>query len=86
MSERRVSVPLPSGGQGQGVEVPVDESNERWSEFTLRDGTTIRAKMTVISAVRIDGQYDPMGNPTYNVNFTPVFAVNSPDELRKKVQ
>jgi hypothetical protein len=84
---RRVTVPLPSGGTGEGTEVQVDESSERWSELTLQDGTVIRAKATITSAVRIDGQYDPLGNPMYLTNLAPILSIVSvPENLRKKVQ
>jgi hypothetical protein len=84
MSERKITVSLPSGG---AVEVQVEESTERWSEFQLQDGTVIRVKATVLSAARMDGQYDQLGNPMYQVNVAPVITILSvPDRLRKKVQ
>jgi hypothetical protein len=39
-----------------------------------------------MSAVRVDGQYDAMGNPLYMTNLTPVISVVSAEHLRKKVQ
>jgi hypothetical protein len=78
---------LPTGGIGEGVEVPVEESIERWSEIKLEDGTIIRLKVTMISAVRIPGQYDQVGNPMYVMNMAPTIAIVSvPENLRKKVQ
>ena len=86
MSERKITVPLPSGNV-EASEVQVEESTERWSEFQLQDGTVIRAKATVLSAARIDGQYDPLGNPMYHVNVAPIITlVSAPERLRKKVQ
>src|SRR5262249_4313619 len=83
----KVTVPLPTGGTGEGIQVQVEESTERWSEFTLTDGTVVRAKLTIISAVRVDGQFDQEGNPLYMTNATPVFSmVSVPAKLRKKVQ
>ncbi|MGC2412752.1 MAG: hypothetical protein WA459_08660 [Stellaceae bacterium] len=87
MPERKVEVTLPTGEKGQGTEVQVEESSERWSEFTMADGTVIRAKVTLLSAVRVDGQYDPAGNPLYLSNVQPVITISSvPQELKKKVQ
>jgi hypothetical protein len=87
MSERKITVSLPSGGNVEAVEVQVEESTERWSEFQLQDGTVIRVKATVLSAARMDGQYDQLGNPMYQVNVAPVITILSvPDRLRKKVQ
>ena len=88
MAERKTKVPLQGTNQMvEGVEVPVDELNEKWSEFKLEDGTTFKIKMTVVSAVRVDGQFDALGNPMYVMNMTPVMAlVDVPDRLRRKVQ
>jgi hypothetical protein len=87
MAERKIPVTLPSGEKTEGVEVQVEESNEKWSEFTLQDGTVIRAKAAVTSAVRVNGQFDPLGNPLYLTNLTPVLTIVSvPEQLRKKVQ
>jgi hypothetical protein len=67
--------------------VQVDESTERWSEFTLEDGTVVRAKLAVTSAVRVEGEYDAMGNPMYMMNLTPLVTIaSSPDRLRKRTQ
>jgi hypothetical protein len=82
----KVKVNLPSGGTGEGTTVQVDESTERWSEFKFADGTIIKAKVTVVSAVRVEGEYDPLGNPMYMTNLAPVMTIVSvPDDLKKKV-
>jgi hypothetical protein len=88
MSERRTTVTLlPSGEKAEAVEVQVEESTERWSDFQLQDGTMLRAKATILSAARVEGQYDQLGNPMYQINIAPVITiVNVPDRLRKKVQ
>ena len=87
MVERKISLTLPSGESGTGIEVQVRESNERWSEVTLEDGTVMRIKLSVVSAVRVDGQYDHQGNPMYTINMVPTMAiVTVPDGLRKKIQ
>jgi hypothetical protein len=87
MQGRKVSVILPTGEQGEGTEVEVDHSSERWSEFTLSDGTILRAKMTLLTSVRVDGHFDPLGNPFYSTSFAPVMTIVSvPEQLRKKAQ
>jgi hypothetical protein len=85
MAERKVRVPYGEPGQmADGVEVNVDESTEKWSEYKLSDGTLLKGKMTVISAVRIEGQFDPQGNPMYAINMTPAMViVEAPAHLRK---
>lgn len=70
-----------------GVEVSVDESSERFSEAKLSDGTKVRVKLSVISAYRIDGEYDKDGNPMYSFNMAPIISiVDCPPHLKKKVQ
>ncbi len=66
------------------MEVPVKESTERWTEIELEDGSIIRLKTTVLSAIRIDGEWDPEGNPMYVLKAGQVMVVAStPDGLRK---
>ena len=87
MVERKTKVMLPTGQMGDGVEVPVEESTERWSDIKFEDGTLMRVKLSVVSAVRVPGQYDAQGNPMYVLQMTPTMAiVESPEHLRKKVQ
>jgi hypothetical protein len=87
MSERKVPVTLPSGEKAEGVEVQVDESTERWSEFKLEDGAVLRVKATILSAARVDGQYDPAGNPIYVTNISPVITiVRVPEKFRRQAQ
>jgi hypothetical protein len=75
---------LPDGKVVDGVEVAVEESTERWSEIKLDDGTIARVKMTVISAVRAENQFDPMGFPIYSLNMAPTIAIVSvPENLKK---
>ena len=64
--ERRVKIPMPPDGRVvDGFEVPVLESTERWTEVKLEDGSVLRVKPSVISAIRIPGQFDNDGNPMY---------------------
>jgi hypothetical protein len=75
-----------NGKMVDGMEVPIEESNEKWSEFKFEDGTIIRAKISLLQAVRVDGEYDPAGNPTYAINMAPTIAIiEVPEKLRKKV-
>ncbi len=86
MPEKRIKVPFPTP-QSQpidGHEVPIVQSTERWSEVTLEDGSVLRVKPNVISAVRIDNQYDQDGNPAYLIRTSQTMAVASaPPNLRK---
>jgi len=88
MPERRVRIPfpMPNSPVRDGSEVGVRESTERWSEVTLEDGTILRVKVTVVSAVRIDGEYDPEGNPAYAIRMNPVVATASAPQNLKRPQ
>jgi hypothetical protein len=87
MAGRKMSMTLPTGKTVSGTEVAVDESIEKWSEIKFDDGTRIKVKMTVISALRADDEYDQEGNPMYSLNMAPVIAViEVPPTLKKKVQ
>ena len=85
MSDSKIEVTLPDGSKGKGVEVQVQESTERWSEFTLEDGAIIRLKAGIVSAIRSEDQYDAKGNPTYILNMAPsITVVSAPDQYKKK--
>ena len=86
MPEKRTKIPFPTPQSplADGHEVPIVQSTERWSEVTLEDGTVLRVKPNVISAVRIDNQYDQDGNPAYLIRASQVMAVASaPASLRR---
>ncbi|MGB8412312.1 MAG: hypothetical protein WCE23_05750 [Candidatus Binatus sp.] len=86
MAERKVQVPY-MGKMVDGMDVPITESNERWSEITLEDGTMLRVKQSVAAVVRLDGQYDLEGNPMYFVKSAPSVAiVQVSPKLRRVVQ
>jgi len=86
MPERRIKIPypFPNSPPRDGWEVQVRESTEKWSEVTLEDGTVLRLKMTVLGAVRIEGEFDPDGNPAYSLKMNPIVTtVNSDPRLRR---
>ena len=67
------------------VDVPVKESTERWTEVQLEDGSVLRLKPSVLAAIRVDGQYDPEGNPAYSVKTQlQMIVISAPETLRKK--
>lgn len=89
MAEKRVKIPFPSplSPPVDGSEVMASESTDRWSEVTMEDGTVMRIKPNVLSAVRIDGQYDQDGNPIYAVKAAHVISIISvPPHLKKGYQ
>ena len=84
-TKRKVLLPPPMG-LTEGVDVPVKEATERWSEITLTDGTVLRVKPNVMHVTRIDGQYDAEGNPMYALFSNQVMTIsNVPAHLRKPV-
>lgn len=80
---RRVQVPF-MGKMLDGMDVPVEESTEKWSEVKLADGTVLRIKQTVASVIRLDGQWDAEGNPIYVVKSAPAIAIVSVEEALRK--
>lgn len=83
----KVKVQLPDGKVAEGTEVSVEESSEKWSEYNLADGAKIRIKQLVVQVIRLDGQYDPEGNPMYTVKGSPVMVVSDvPEDLKQKKQ
>lgn len=86
MAGKKVMIPFPTPGSPpkEGTEVAVEQSTERWSEVKLEDGTVFRLKATVMSAVRIEGEYDPAGNPMYALRAQPVIdVVEIPEHLKR---
>ena len=86
MPERKIKTPwpLPAGPLVDAADVPVKESTERWSEITLEDGSVLRLKPSIVQAIRIEGQYDPEGNPTYILKASQLMVIASaPAHLRK---
>jgi len=73
--------------QGREVDtlsIPFKSIKEDWNEYDLEDGTTLRMKAVVSDIVRVDGQFDPEGNPLYLVKAGNMVVVNSPDNLKEK--
>ena len=52
------------------TEIEILEAKERWSEYRLADGTTLRLRPVMIAVFRDDGQYTPDGDPVYNMKST----------------
>ena len=85
MEFRKVSIRGSDGNSVEGLDIPILESTERFSEFTLADGTVLRVKPLIISAVRMENQWDQDDNPVYVCKNQVVIAVkHSLDSLRRK--
>ncbi|WP_189465166.1 hypothetical protein, partial [Mesorhizobium sp. M2D.F.Ca.ET.223.01.1.1] len=70
----------------KGPSEPVDiaSSKDGWSEFTLSDGTILRAKAVVLDVKKMLGQYTPDGDPVYEMQMTLVSQSRVPEHLKKK--
>ena len=87
MTERQVKVRDQQGNLVEGVVVSIAESTERFCEVKLEDGTTLKAKLSPLEAVRVTGQWDSDGNPVYVLKSQNVVRViESPNELRRTIQ
>ena len=86
MTERKKKVKINDGTLVEGTVVDIVESTERFSVVRLEDGTTLRTKLSVLEAVRIDGRWDKEDNPLYVVKQQNIVAiVESPENLKRKV-
>jgi hypothetical protein len=74
VADRKTQVPY-NGKNVTGTIVEVDETIERASEIKLMDGTRLRLKSAVITAIRLDGEYTPEGDPVYVLNAAPVMTI-----------
>lgn len=65
--------------------VEIEETTERWSEIRLKDGAVLRIKPIIVGADRVEGQFDPEGNPLYRLKSSVIMVVQSaPESLRRK--
>jgi hypothetical protein len=72
----RVPILKPDGTVAHeiGTLVKVVEANEPWSEYTLEDGTRLRMKQTIITAVRLNDK-DDNGDPMYSIQSQQTLSV-----------
>lgn len=47
---------------------------EDWNEYELEDGSVIRTKTVITKVLRLDGYFDPYGNPVYVVQSQMIVA------------
>ena len=68
------------------TEIEIIEAKERWSEYQLADGTTLRLRPVMIAVFRDEGQYTPDGDPVYNMKSTLITDVRRPNPAAKPGQ
>ncbi len=72
------------GKEVEATPVEVNQENAPWNTYLLDDQSVIKLKVVLTKAVRIDGEYDPEGNPIYLVQSTNIVKVECPDSLKRK--
>lgn len=72
-----------NGQPFDAVLVPIKASQERWNEYILEDGTTIRIKVIASEVYRVDQLRDSDGNPIYQVKSSNVVSAIVPNDLKK---
>jgi hypothetical protein len=79
------AAPPQLGYDPTGPKEPVDivSTKDGWSEFTLSDGTVLRAKAVVLDVRKMLGQYNQEGDPIYEMQLTMVSQAKVPDDLKK---
>jgi hypothetical protein len=83
MPTQKVQVPF-TGPDGQTVQVDavpvqIEDSTERWNEYTLEDGSRVRLKQVISEFYRVEGRQDVEGNPIYVLRGSPVMVVKKKD-------
>jgi len=66
------------------VIIDFEADKENFSTYILHDGTSLKIKAVLTEVFRIEGEYQPNGDPVYGVAAAQVVAVNAPDALRRK--
>ncbi len=84
MPLQKKKITLPDGREVEGTVMPYQTGREEWNEYLVEDGTIIRMKLVATEIVRLDGEYDPQGNPAYVIQSTNVTSVSAPDDLKKE--
>lgn len=64
------------------TEVDVLDAKERWNEYRLSDGTTMRVKSVVIAVFRENSQQTAEGEPVYSMKSTLITDVRTPSSAK----
>lgn len=73
-----------NGKQVTGQPVEIETSSEPWAQYTLADGTTVKVKLVMLEAVRLDAQNEATGEPLYQFQFQQIIGVVPPESLKRK--
>lgn len=64
--------------------IDIAKHDEQWSEFTLKDGATIKLKAVAIEIRKVRNKFAQNGDPIYLVKSTVITDTKIPDSLKKK--
>ena len=82
--ERKVKVKMPDGREVDATVVDITSSQETWNQYLLADNTILKTKAVTMECYRVDGEYDPEGNPLYMLKGTSIMSAQVPDAMKKK--
>lgn len=83
MPANKRQIPLPDGRTVEGAVIRFQDAGEHWNEYLVDDGTVIRVKLVATEIVKVEGEWDQLGNPLYIVGSTNLAVVSSPDHLKR---
>ena len=83
MPGRKKKARMPDGREVEAVEMSFQAASENWNEYLLDDGSVVRMKLVATEVVRVEGEYDPQGQPVYLVQSTNLMVVSAPDNLKR---
>ena len=69
----------------EGEPVDFEVVKEDWNEYRLTDGSTLKIKLVLTGVMRLNSQYDPVGNPVYVISSqNAVRVIDVPPNMRRK--
>lgn len=66
------------------MRVAYTTDGEPWTVYKLADGTEVKVKTLLLAVNRREGEFQPDGNPVYDLNFQNIVGVDAPDHLKLK--
>jgi hypothetical protein len=73
------------GRQVKGQSVEFEAKSEPWNQYSLADGTQLKAKMVLLDVVRLE-EYNDKGDPVYQFSLQQIIGTEIPEELKRKKQ
>jgi hypothetical protein len=72
------------GYDPKGPTEPIEIVSSEGNEYLLSDGTKVRSKAVLLTAIKMVGQYNDRGEPICVLQWSVVAHVEVPDGLKKK--